>query len=133
MIILDTSKCPISLIYDRGYELIKPISNGIPVYERRPEKDIFKIDCKKSSLIIKPFTHKIQIKGNIKELALNIALLIQGTLESLKDDNDIINEAFLISKDGKIKKCRWNIYNIHQVNKLIVEYNRVYTTALLLK
>lgn len=75
---------------------------------------------------------KIDIIGDIKQLALYFAVLMQGTFEVL-DEEDMPFSAFIFSTAGKIITCRWQVKNIEQVNDFIKEYNRVYDTVELLK
>src|ERR1700743_764562 len=102
MIILDTTKCPVELKYERPNTWdTTGMRIGVP-YIRQPEKDIFQLKYKNNILTILPFKKEITIDGDIKEMAFGLALFINGTLSTLDMGKDIINEAFTFSEKGLI-------------------------------
>lgn len=128
MIILDTRRCPVELKYERGYEQIAPNTSL-----RKIEKDIFELKYKNNALTIRPYNREIVITGDTKEMALGLAMFIDGTLSTLDMGRDIINEAFVFSEKGFINGS-WIIdKDMDRLAEFIDLYNNVYPTVLLLK
>lgn len=137
MIIIDTSRCPIQLVYNRGTHSCEIPGESEPCVFSIPDQDIMELTYKKNKLLMKPHSKFINITGDPVELALGISLLISDTIYQLK--NDIIDEAFEFSKNG-IEKINWldngyawGLGQIDIINKFVEEYNRVWPTVLLLK
>jgi len=119
MIILDTSKCAMKIDFSCGRRI------------RRNNDDYLRLEYKGSSLFIRPHPRQIEITGDISTMALGIALLIQGTLETL-DHTNIIDDAFTFSKEGHINGY-WIVENLEPIKEFVEIYNRIYPTVLLLK
>lgn len=135
MIFLDTSKYPLQLQYERGWSL-PPLPSGAAI--RCKERDYFRLQYKNSELFIKPYPRQITISGDLKDMALGFAMMVQETLQFMRtgigseEDRDIFDEAFIFSGDGLINGC-WITDSI-KITKVFIEiYNRVYPTVSLLK
>lgn len=125
MIIIDNSKCPMKIDF----------SYSRSMYSRndRPDgkEDYLRLEYKDSSIFIRPKPRQIKIEGDIPMIALGVALLVQGTLETL-DRTNIIDDAFTFSKDGLINEY-WTVDNKDEVREFVNTYNRIYSTVMLLK
>lgn len=119
MIIIDTAKCPIKIEFvnhfDRDYL----------------ENNYLSLEYKNSFIYIQPYPETIRIGGDIPVIALGVALLVQGTLETLDGDN-ILDDAFSFNKEGMIEDY-WNVKNKEQIKEFVDTYNRIYSTVMLLK